>query len=193
MNKGKNSEQKSAEEYFPVEEDYKRSTEKQTKEIISENKRTTEKKIKSPIIDTHSIEKEYHTIDKKQREKVEPIRKRTKKRTTKKKKRTTTKKVKYIPPKIQLKSKGYELIITEKPQAAAKIAASLGKAEKFSNQKIPYYEVDRNGKKLVIVSAVGHLFTLTSNEKGTPVFNVEWKPNFMVRKKDFTKNTMIQF
>jgi len=187
MNKGKNSEQKSAEEYFPVEEDYKRSTEKQTKEIISENKRTTEKKIKSPIIDTHSIEKEYHTIDKKQREKVEPIRKRTKKRTTKKKKRTTTKKVKYIPPKIQLKSKGYELIITEKPQAAAKIAASLGKAEKFSNQKIPYYEVDRNGKKLVIVSAVGHLFTLTSNEKGTPVFNVEWKPNFMVRKKDFTK------
>jgi len=186
----KSSEEKSAEEYFPVEEDYKRSTEKQAKENTPSNKKTTEKIVKSPVIDNHSIEKQYHSIDKKDREKSEPLKRKTRKRkSTKKKakKRTTTKKVKYIVPKIQLKSKGYELIITEKPQAAAKIASSLGKTEKFSNQKVPYYEVSRNGKQIVVVSAVGHLFTLTSTEKGTPVFNVEWKPNYMVRKKDFTK------
>ncbi len=180
----KSSSEKSAEGYFPVEEDYKRSTEKQEREIISDNKRTTEKIIKTPIIDNHSIEKEYHELDKK-----EIVEKKTKRKPTKRKskKRTTTKAVKYLIPKITLKSKGYELIITEKPQAAAKIASALGKTETYSNQKVSYYEVDRKGKKIVIASAVGHLFTLTSKEKGTPVFNVEWKPNFMVRKKDFTK------
>ena len=62
----KSSEEKSAEEYFPIEEDYKRSTEKQTKESTPINKRITEKAVKSPIIDVHAVEKEYHKPDKKQ-------------------------------------------------------------------------------------------------------------------------------
>ena len=55
--------------------------------------------------------------------------------------------------------------------------------------KVPYYEVDRNGKKLMVACAVGHLFTLKQNEKGTevPVFDISWAPNYLARKRDFTK------
>ena len=37
--------------------------------------------------------------------------------------------------------KEYLLIITEKPQAALKIATALGNAKKYSEDKVPYYEV----------------------------------------------------
>lgn len=92
---------------------------------------------------------------------------------------------------IKLKSGGYVLVITEKPQAASKIAAALsdGKDQKISNQGIPYYELERNGKKIIVACAVGHLFTLSQikKEQGYPVFNIGWFPNFEVKKKDFTK------
>jgi len=65
----------------------------------------------------------------------------------------------------------------------------LGKSVKRDYQKIPYYEIDRNGKKIVVVCAVGHLFTLTQKITGSkvPIFDIGWVPNFMVRKQDFTK------
>ncbi|MBI5803303.1 DNA topoisomerase I [Candidatus Pacearchaeota archaeon] len=83
----------------------------------------------------------------------------------------------------------YELIITEKPQAALKIASALGKSQKRDVGGVSYYEVIRNGKKIFVACAVGHLFTLSQEKKGAsiPVFDISWKPNFEVRKKDFTK------
>jgi len=85
----------------------------------------------------------------------------------------------------------YILIITEKPQAADKIAAALsqGTAEKKSDKGIPYYNLERNNKKVTVACAVGHLFSLAQIKKttGYPVFDIGWKPNFEVRKKDFTK------
>lgn len=48
---------------------------------------------------------------------------------------------------LELKGGGYELVITEKPQAAAKIASALGKAVQKNFNKIPYYEVNRGEKK----------------------------------------------
>lgn len=82
-----------------------------------------------------------------------------------------------------------ELIITEKPAAAAKIAAALGKAEKKNIQGVPYYEILKDRKRILIGCAVGHLFTLSQTEKLAwwPVFNIEWQPNFKVRKKDWSK------
>jgi DNA topoisomerase-1 len=82
-----------------------------------------------------------------------------------------------------------ELIITEKPAAAAKIAAALGKAEKRNLGKVPYYEIKEKGKRILIGCAVGHLFTLSQKEKksGWPIFNIEWQPNFKVRKEDWSK------
>ena len=175
------SEEKSAENFFPIEEDFKVKTEKEFKEKIPVIKKTTEKKVKSSEVI----------------EKVEKISKRPKRAYKRKKsyksrkpkaKRTITKKQKYSVPKIDLKTKGYEVIITEKPQAASKIATALGKPIKRENQRVPYYELDRNGKKIVIVCAVGHLFTLAQEKRGeSPAFNISWKPNFLVRKKDFTK------
>jgi len=83
------------------------------------------------------------------------------------------------------------LIITEKPQAAMKIADALsdGRAEKRSDSMIPFYEFVKDGKHIIVACAVGHLFSLSQDVKGGgyPVFEVSWKPNYEVRKKDFTK------
>jgi DNA topoisomerase-1 len=86
---------------------------------------------------------------------------------------------------------GYKLIITEKPQAAAKIAAALsgGKDNKISKSKVSYYELERNGDQIVVGCAVGHLFSVSQIAKGSdyPIFDIGWYPNFEVNKKDFTK------
>jgi len=82
-----------------------------------------------------------------------------------------------------------ELIITEKPAAAAKIASALGKAEKKNLGKVPYYEIKEKNKRILIGCAVGHLFTLSQKEKksGWPIFDIEWQPNFKVKKEDWSK------
>lgn len=83
------------------------------------------------------------------------------------------------------------LIITEKPQAAMKIAAALskGSARKYTENSTSYYEFNKNGENIIVACAVGHLFSLSQDVKGSnyPIFEVSWKPNFEVRKKDFTK------
>jgi len=144
----------------------------------------------------HVIEKKHKEIDPKSLEEIEfkgekKVRRKSRKKTTKVKKD-------FKPSKINLKKDGYELIITEKPQAAMKISSALGKSKKFNFQKVPYYEVDRNGKKLIVVCAVGHLFTLKQKSQGQeiPVFNIDWVPNFMAKKNDFTKryyDTILKF
>jgi DNA topoisomerase-1 len=179
----KSTEEKASEEYFPVdEEDLKVTTEKIVKDKNLDIKYTTEKLVK-PEKAVEKIEKSVRKTRKK------PRKRKSSKKPKKTAKRTVTKEKKYIPPKINLKDKGYELIITEKPQAAGKIAEALGKSTKSTYNKVPYYEINRNGHKIVIVSAVGHLFTLSQEKKGSgfPVFNITWKPNFQVRKGDFTK------
>ena len=95
----------------------------------------------------------------------------------------------YKIPKISLKKDGYELIVTEKPQAAMKIADALGKSEKRNLHGIPYYEVKRDGTRIVVACAVGHLFTLSQNQRGSgyPIFDVSWMPNYTIKKADFTK------
>jgi DNA topoisomerase-1 len=191
----KTREEKSAEEYFSA-KGIKKTTEKAVKEKVSRKdllKRTTEKAVKeennSESYRKGSIEKKVRRINPKEIETVEysPRKKRTKKKKTST--RTVTKEKKYSPPKILLKKNGYELIITEKPQAAQKIASALGDSKKLTNKGVSYYEVDREGKKIIVACAVGHLFTLAQNTKGTkvPTFDISWTPNFIVRKKDFTK------
>jgi len=100
-----------------------------------------------------------------------------------------SKKVGYKIPKIKLNDKGYELIITEKPQAALKIAESLGKSRKLSIHNVPYYEVTRENKKIFVACAVGHLFSLgqTTKKVEIPTFDISWFPNYLLKKGDFTK------
>jgi DNA topoisomerase I len=82
----------------------------------------------------------------------------------------------------------YELIVTEKPNAAKKIADALadGKAIKENLNGVPYYKVTHGNKDIVISCAVGHLYSLDEKEKKGwrfPVFDIEWKPSYEVSKK----------
>ncbi len=205
--KQKSKEETIAENFFPVDEsDLKKVTIKnekvdQFKDDLLKN--TTIKEVKENIDPQqfkNTIEKTYHKPDRRDLQTIEQpgkvMPKSSKKKTTKKKgfkktaKKTASKKVEYHHPEFSLKAGGYELVITEKPQAAAKIAAALGKSSsKMDINKVPYYQVNRNGKQIVVACAVGHLMTLQQNVSGSsvPIFDVSWVPNFLVRKGDFSK------
>ncbi len=184
----KSREEKAIESDFRVNEsDVKYATEKMVKPLPPEKLiEITEKIVKKTsdkIVKQGSIEKKYSKLEKKQLEKVESfnvIKKRVRKSKTAKE---------YSPPKVKLKSSGYELIITEKPQAALKIANALGESIQKNMNKVPYYEVLRRENKIIVACAVGHLFTLKQNKAGSqvPIFDISWIPNFLARKGDFTK------
>ncbi len=75
----------------------------------------------------------------------------------------------------------YTLIITEKPDAANRIASALdagGKAQKNFEKGVPYYAAERGGK-ILVVPALGHLYTVmdAGKTKGKyPVFDLKWAP-----------------
>src|SRR3990172_7637416 len=140
----KSKEETTAENYFPVDE--------------SNLKRTVEKDVKR--VDFGDLQK----IEV-QGKKLKVPRKRAKKSP----KRKISKKVEFSPEDIELKKNGYELIITEKPQAALKIASALGKSIKRNVGNVPYYEVNRQGKELVVACSVGHLFTLRQKNPGQEI------------------------
>lgn len=81
----------------------------------------------------------------------------------------------------------YTLIITEKPNAAKRIAEALGtkKARKDANG-IPYYDVVYAGKRIIVACAVGHLYGLAEKAKSKsfeyPVFETAWKPAYELNK-----------
>ncbi len=81
----------------------------------------------------------------------------------------------------------YALIITEKPDAAQRIAQALdqkGKPKKLEEKTVPYFLAKRD-KPLVVVSALGHLYTVVHIGKGRnyyPVFNFKWAPRYLAEK-----------
>ena len=81
----------------------------------------------------------------------------------------------------------YTLIITEKPDAAARIASALdaeGKAKKFVDSGVPYYLAKRS-ENIVVVPALGHLYTVASEKKGWgtyPVFDYKWVPLYLAER-----------
>ena len=110
-----------------------------------------------------------------------------KKRSQTTKKRTTVQKK---PLNLVFKPiKNTVLIITEKPQAAQKIASALGSPIKRSEEGVAYYELTRDGKIITVASAVGHLFNLTysAGQKGWPIFELEWQPSYVKKGSEFTK------
>ena len=170
-------EQRIAEEFFPVDaDDVKRATEKIMKKIPSAN-----------VLET--ITKTIESGEEQTKKAVKSLTKTKIKSRAKTSKKVEKKEKEFSVPEIILKKDGYELIITEKPQAALKIANSLGKAVGRNIRGIPYYEIDRSGKRIIVACAVGHLFTLRQNNAGPklPVFDISWVPNYLVLKKDFTK------
>jgi DNA topoisomerase-1 len=82
----------------------------------------------------------------------------------------------------------YTLIITEKPDAASRIASALdaeGKAAKKTENGVPYYTAKRSGD-IVVVPALGHLYTVAAkkkkSERGYPVFDFHWVPLYLAER-----------
>ncbi len=85
------------------------------------------------------------------------------------------------------------LVITEKPSSARKIAYALddsGSPRSAKYGKVSFYLASRGNDELVVVSAVGHLYTIKPKDKGWnyPVFDIKWVPTYIENKKaSYTK------
>jgi len=81
----------------------------------------------------------------------------------------------------------YTLIITEKPDAAQRIAEALdygGKPKKVEENGVPYFLAHRE-RKIVVVPALGHLYTVAHESGGRnyyPVFNFRWAPRHLAER-----------
>ena len=199
----KTQEETSAEGYFPVDEDDLKLTTnvpfKESKSVETIEKIGTKKdlpRVKRKYIGKNkNINNQNQVGDEDSGEGGHLAKIKNQKSSTKKSlSKTPTKK--FIIPKITLKENGYELIITEKLQAAQKIATALDDSNSPTKKSLPgnvsYYEVNHDGNKLIVGCAVGHLFTLKQNSGNsyeTPIFDISWTPNYLARngKADFTK------
>ena len=88
------------------------------------------------------------------------------------------------------KTEDIELIVTEKPQAAMKIAEALADDSPVMRRvgQVAYYELEHNKKKIFVACAVGHLFTLREKtKKGWPIFDLEWIPSYLKKGSEYTK------
>ena len=81
----------------------------------------------------------------------------------------------------------YTLVITEKPDAASRIAMALdaeGKPRRMVENGVPYYVAERGGK-IVVVPALGHLYTVADKKRGKrgyPVFDFRWVPRYLAER-----------
>ncbi|WP_067258802.1 DNA topoisomerase I [Methanobrevibacter cuticularis] len=86
----------------------------------------------------------------------------------------------------------HEVIICEKPKSAEKIAQALSsKAKKMKyNKKLTYWEINEDGKKTNVLSAVGHLYSLTpTNQNEKVYFDLNWAPIYEIQKnKNYIKD-----
>ena len=89
----------------------------------------------------------------------------------------------------------YILIISEKPQAAQKIANSFGVAKKIRSGEVNYFQVTYEKQNIIVASAVGHLFVLGEDGGESwkyPVFNTKWYPVYEKNKTaNYTKSYIV--
>jgi DNA topoisomerase-1 len=82
----------------------------------------------------------------------------------------------------------YTLIISEKPDAASRIAAALdsnGKTVRETDNGVPFFPAKNGDKQIIVASALGHLYTVAVAKKGEwdyPVFDYQWVPRWMAEK-----------
>jgi len=81
----------------------------------------------------------------------------------------------------------YTLVITEKPDAAQRIASALDakeKAKKMEENGVPYYVAKRD-TEIIVVPALGHLYTVAEERSGRnyyPVFSFKWVPRYVAER-----------
>jgi DNA topoisomerase-1 len=81
------------------------------------------------------------------------------------------------------------LIITEKPDAALHLAEALSvkrAPEKINVNGVPFFEVDKDNERILICSALGHLYAVaaksTESRSQYPVWDYCWKPKHLVER-----------
>lgn len=92
----------------------------------------------------------------------------------------------------EVEPSGLTVIITEKPDAATRIAGALAEApRKVPSRGAYWYEFERGGRKFIVVPAVGHLIALdTVKDKsgwGYPTFATRWIPAFEKKGGEFSE------
>ncbi len=72
----------------------------------------------------------------------------------------------------------YVLVVAEKPKAASRIAAALSPTKPLAcrAEGVVYWVVERKNGIYVVAPAAGHLFGLTTDKNGFPVFDYYWAP-----------------
>lgn len=79
-----------------------------------------------------------------------------------------------------------ELMISEKPSAAKKIAEALADTKPVveKNNGVTTYRLQHKGKDISIVAAAGHLYTVMEKKKSFvyPSYDIEWVPSFKAGK-----------
>jgi len=84
---------------------------------------------------------------------------------------------------------GYTLIVAEKRECAERIAKALddnGIPSRYEANGIPYFSASNNGKRLIIVPSVGHLYTMAPQQESVasyPVFAVAWTAAYLFNKR----------
>jgi DNA topoisomerase-1 len=89
------------------------------------------------------------------------------------------------------------LVITEKPSSAKRLANALDEENnpQHKHQKnVTYYISRYNGDTLFIVSAIGHLYSISQKGRGWnyPVFEYEWVPSYTINKKKSNTKAYIE-
>jgi DNA topoisomerase-1 len=81
------------------------------------------------------------------------------------------------------------LIVTEKPDAALHVAEALSgkhKPKRATVRGVPFFEVIDGKERILVCSALGHLYAVSANDKGTrsqyPVWDFSWKPKHLVER-----------
>jgi len=91
---------------------------------------------------------------------------------------------------------GKTLIVCEKPSAAVKIASALAEKRPKMGQfnGVPYYELEREGRRMVVVPALGHLFTLKNLKpmRDYPVYDIDWVPSHEADKKAMRTRVFVE-
>jgi len=83
---------------------------------------------------------------------------------------------------------GTTLVVTEKPDAALHVAEALsgkGNPRKLSVEGVPIFEVFDNEERILVCSALGHLYAVAAEAKERsqyPVWNFIWKPKHLVER-----------
>jgi DNA topoisomerase-1 len=91
------------------------------------------------------------------------------------------------------------LILTEKPDAAFHVAEALsrnGKPKRLSVEGVSFFEVFDNNERILICSALGHLYAVATEGKKSrsqyPVWDFTWKPKHIVERGQFRQEKWIR-